>query len=618
MNLLGLTLRLLLPAAILLAAGVWGGLLAWPLAVVLLLAVALVMGWLELGLFRPLRDLQEAMGRTHQGGWDETIPGLEREDALGAVARTLVAFREEQRQQLRRLHLHDDLTAFLTLQQGPEKVSPDFSPASAGSQPLDSLTNLQQGIERIILFTQDIYESFLDLRNQIQAIAGRSDGASEAIAGTATAIGSIDTRLADITQLLHTMEGSMERVASAVHEMGDSFEGIHRLTERVTSESVEANRLSQNARQGIVQLSQSALAIGKVVAVIDSIAEQTNILALNAAIEAAAAGAFGAGFAVVANEVKELAQQTSRATRMIADHIQEIQTMSESSVSVAQQVSAIIEHLSAANREVDQQVTIQTTAARQMLESVQGLSRSAAEILRHAGQLSDSTRAVATATQATSGLAREIADSSQSASLAAEQVAHQSDAISDLSKMALGFVSALRSGASGAPQRSEVAPELSQVLVATHHAALAEMVRRLSQGLLSAEGPVSLSEPFALRRIYAAHMAFTERLLHALHGVDDPAQGELPASDDCPVARLLPGGKRSAIPDPAGHRALLQLHAGVHEAAAEVLAMLRQGSLAEARQAMARFHATQEELFSRLNALYFASSPQEMPRMLPG
>ncbi|MBF0141481.1 MAG: hypothetical protein HQL74_14520 [Magnetococcales bacterium] len=608
MNLFGLTLRILLPTATLLVVGVWGGLLAWPLAAVLLVTILLTLSWLEVWFFRPLRDLQTVLETTHQDGG---IPGVERQDALGVVARALSAHREESQRQVRRQYLHSNLTAFLMLQQGdePEFSSPALSSASTDDRRTNTLDNLQKGIEKIMLFTQDIYESFVDLRNQIQAIAGRSAGASEEIAGTATSIGSINTRLADITQLLHTMEASMDRVAGAVREMGDSFEEIHRLTERVTSESVDADRLSQNARQGIVQLSQSALSIGKVVAVIDSIAEQTNILALNAAIEAAAAGAFGTGFAVVANEVKELAQQTSRATRMIAEHIQEIQTMSETSVSVAQQVSAIIEHLSTANRKVDQQVTIQTAAARQMLESVQGLSRSAAEILRHAGQLSESTRSVTTATQATAGLAKEIADSSQSASLSAEQVAHQSDAISDLSKMSLTFVSTLCSDTSEVQQQTPVDPSLPQVLTVTaHRAALVEMVRRLSQGLLSsAEGQVPLNEPFDLPRMYAAHIAFTERFLHALHGEDEAAQVGLGASDECPVTRLLPGGKRSAAPDLAGHRALLQLHAEVHEAAVEALAMVRQGSLAEARQAITRFHATQEELFSQLNVLYLTS-----------
>ncbi|MEO5364668.1 MAG: methyl-accepting chemotaxis protein, partial [Magnetococcus sp. DMHC-8] len=90
------------------------------------------------------------------------------------------------------------------------------------------------------------------------------------------------------------------------------------------------------------KLGVSAQEIGKVVAVISNIAEQTNILALNASIEAAGAGEAGKGFAVVANEVKELARQTSEATRMISEKIGQIQETTTAAGVATQQVGEII------------------------------------------------------------------------------------------------------------------------------------------------------------------------------------------------------------------------------------------------------------------------------------
>ena len=82
----------------------------------------------------------------------------------------------------------------------------------------------------------------------------------------------------------------------------------------------------------IADLAAAAEKIGAVVALIQTIAEQTNLLALNATIEAARAGEAGRGFAVVASEVKSLAVQTSKATEEISDQISSVQGLTQNAV----------------------------------------------------------------------------------------------------------------------------------------------------------------------------------------------------------------------------------------------------------------------------------------------
>ncbi|WP_315855260.1 methyl-accepting chemotaxis protein [Chenggangzhangella methanolivorans] len=97
--------------------------------------------------------------------------------------------------------------------------------------------------------------------------------------------------------------------------------------------STEAVSQARETNAIVAGLSTAADRIGEVVLLIRGIAEQTNLLALNATIEAARAGDAGRGFAIVASEVKNLAEQTAKATEQISSQISESQSMAAQAVS---------------------------------------------------------------------------------------------------------------------------------------------------------------------------------------------------------------------------------------------------------------------------------------------
>ena len=103
--------------------------------------------------------------------------------------------------------------------------------------------------------------------------------------------------------------------------INETIDGMNRIAEVVKNAAVMVKELGANSKQ-----------IGKIVGVINDIADQTNLLALNAAIEAARAGEQGKGFAVVADEVRKLAERTSNATKEIGEMINKIQTDTGSAV----------------------------------------------------------------------------------------------------------------------------------------------------------------------------------------------------------------------------------------------------------------------------------------------
>ena len=170
----------------------------------------------------------------------------------------------------------------------------------------------------------------------------------------------------------------------------------------ISQSSTEAVRVAQaaaaeaqTATGTVAKLGDSSREIGDVVKVITSIAEQTNLLALNATIEAARAGEAGKGFAVVASEVKDLAQETARATEDISRRIEAIQSDSEEAVAAIARIAEIIEEVNSYQSTIAAAVEEQTATTGEMSRSVQ-------EAAAGAGGIAGNIEYVATAAQSSS------------------------------------------------------------------------------------------------------------------------------------------------------------------------------------------------------------------------
>ena len=160
----------------------------------------------------------------------------------------------------------------------------------------------------------------------------------------------------------------------------------------------------------VSQLSKAASRIGDVVELINTIAEQTNLLALNATIEAARAGEAGRGFAVVASEVKALAEQTSKATGEIGQQITGIQAATQDSVNAIKEISGTIEKLSEISSTIAAAVEEQGAATQEISRNVQQaahgtqqVSSNITDVQRGASETGSASSQVLSAAQSLSG-----------------------------------------------------------------------------------------------------------------------------------------------------------------------------------------------------------------------
>lgn len=351
-------------------------------AIVVLLVVSVIGFVVSRTVSVPIIRLTGIMGHLVDGQLDTEVTGRERRDEIGRMADAVQTFKENA---IKVRALEEEQ------RQAAERAE----------------TEKRAAMNRL---ADDFEHSVGGIVNGVASAATELNGTAQSMTTIST---EVKSQAESVSESSVVASGNVQTVAAASEELASSIQEISRQVAQSTQISDKAVSAVDGTARRMESLRASADKIGEVVNLINDIAEQTNLLALNATIEAARAGEAGKGFAVVASEVKNLANQTAKATDEIGGQVEGVASATREAVDAMTEIAAVIQEMSHISSAIAAAIEEQDAATGEIARNVQEASRNTDEVTSVIGNVTAASSEAGLASEQVLGAANELSEQAE-------------------------------------------------------------------------------------------------------------------------------------------------------------------------------------------------------------